>query len=53
MTVSTCCFSRSIAPTACLIRRFPSKRNGFVTIPIVSAPASFDTSATTGAAPLP
>mmetsp|Transcript_20021 Transcript_20021/g.28495 ORF Transcript_20021/g.28495 Transcript_20021/m.28495 type:complete len:225 (+) Transcript_20021:375-1049(+) len=53
MTVSTCCFNRSIASSACLILRAPSKRNGFVTMPTVNAPLSLEISATTGAAPLP
>mmetsp|Transcript_23573 Transcript_23573/g.51055 ORF Transcript_23573/g.51055 Transcript_23573/m.51055 type:complete len:356 (+) Transcript_23573:726-1793(+) len=53
ITVSTCCFNRSIAATACLILLFPSNLNGLVTIPMVNAPASLETSATTGAAPLP
>mmetsp|Transcript_12712 Transcript_12712/g.23828 ORF Transcript_12712/g.23828 Transcript_12712/m.23828 type:complete len:267 (+) Transcript_12712:2805-3605(+) len=53
ITVSTCSFNLLIACTACVILLFPSKRNGLVTIPIVNAPASLATSATTGAAPLP
>mmetsp|Transcript_10208 Transcript_10208/g.15101 ORF Transcript_10208/g.15101 Transcript_10208/m.15101 type:complete len:261 (-) Transcript_10208:545-1327(-) len=53
MTVSTCSFSLVIASTACLIRRFPSNLKGLVTMPIVRAPESIATSATTGAAPEP
>jgi hypothetical protein len=39
--------------SACFIRRRPSNRNGLVTIPTVSAPASRAICATTGAAPVP
>mmetsp|Transcript_5480 Transcript_5480/g.10448 ORF Transcript_5480/g.10448 Transcript_5480/m.10448 type:complete len:283 (+) Transcript_5480:438-1286(+) len=53
ITVSTFCLSRSIASTACLILRFPSNANGFVTIATVNAPLSLAISETTGAAPLP
>ena len=50
---STCADRRSIPSIACLRRRPPSKPNGLVTIPMVSAPTLFATSATTGAAPVP
>src|SRR4051794_18970169 len=53
MRVSTLDFSSSAAFSAMSLRRLPSKLNGFVTTPIVSAPASFASSATTGAAPEP
>mmetsp|Transcript_6767 Transcript_6767/g.13954 ORF Transcript_6767/g.13954 Transcript_6767/m.13954 type:complete len:223 (-) Transcript_6767:320-988(-) len=50
---STWFFSWSIAPSACRIRRIPSKENGFVTTPTVRQPAALAASATTGAAPEP
>mmetsp|Transcript_20233 Transcript_20233/g.47079 ORF Transcript_20233/g.47079 Transcript_20233/m.47079 type:complete len:335 (-) Transcript_20233:472-1476(-) len=53
ITVSTFSLSRSMAPTACFMRRLPSKTKGFVTMPTVRHPASLATSATTGAAPDP
>src|SRR6185312_16391086 len=44
----------SVIPlSACFIRRRPSKRNGLVTMPTVSAPVSRAIWATTGAAPVP
>mmetsp|Transcript_19069 Transcript_19069/g.50140 ORF Transcript_19069/g.50140 Transcript_19069/m.50140 type:complete len:216 (+) Transcript_19069:1141-1788(+) len=42
-----------MASFACCMRLRPSKPNGLVTTPTVSAPMSLDTSATTGAAPEP
>mmetsp|Transcript_15930 Transcript_15930/g.20846 ORF Transcript_15930/g.20846 Transcript_15930/m.20846 type:complete len:213 (-) Transcript_15930:649-1287(-) len=53
ITVSTDLRNRSIASVACFILLRPSNKNGLVTIPTVSAPHSFATSAMTGAAPLP
>ena len=53
MSVSTLALSCSAAFSAMSLRRLPSKLNGFVTTPIVSAPRSFAISATTGAAPEP
>eukprot|EP01033_Poteriospumella_lacustris_P016981 gene16980-gene17726 len=53
ISVSTSSRSRSIAPSACCIRRRPSNANGFVTTPTVRAPASRAISATMGAAPDP
>ena len=45
---------RSRMPSSACWRRFaPSKENGFVTTPMVSAPCSRATSATMGAAPVP
>ena len=43
----------STPDSAWVIRRFPSKLNGFVTTPIVRAPTSLATLATTGAPPVP
>ena len=51
--VSTCLRSSSMAFRACVIRRFPSKANGLVTIPMVKHPISLAIRATTGAAPEP
>mmetsp|Transcript_37092 Transcript_37092/g.54524 ORF Transcript_37092/g.54524 Transcript_37092/m.54524 type:complete len:219 (-) Transcript_37092:569-1225(-) len=53
ITVSTAFFNRSIPSFACFILLLPSNANGFVTMPTVSAPHSFATSLTTGAAPVP
>ena len=50
---STCDLRRSMAASACRIRRAPSNVNGFVTTPTVRHPAFFAASATTGAAPEP
>ena len=51
--VSTCLRISAIPMSAWRIRFRPSKANGLVTIPTVSAPASLASSATTGAAPVP
>ena len=52
--VSTCSRRRSMPSTAWRMRWVPSKSNGLVTTPTVSAPTScLETSATTGAAPVP
>ena len=51
--VSTLALSSSAAFSATSLRRAPSKLNGLVTTPIVSAPCSLAISATTGAAPEP
>src|ERR1035437_668745 len=51
--VSTLALRPSAARSATSLRRTPSKLNGLVTMPIVSAPSSFAISATTGAAPEP
>ncbi len=51
--VSTLAFSSSADFSATSLRLLPSKLNGLVTTPIVSAPASFAISATIGAAPEP
>ena len=53
MTVSTSRARSSTPLSAWSARRVPSNANGFVTIPIVSAPTSRATRATTGAAPVP
>ena len=55
MTISVSTFSLTIwMPfSACMARRRPSKVNGRVTTPMVSAPSPLATSATTGAAPVP
>mmetsp|Transcript_44920 Transcript_44920/g.95562 ORF Transcript_44920/g.95562 Transcript_44920/m.95562 type:complete len:307 (-) Transcript_44920:95-1015(-) len=53
MRMSTCCWSSSIASSAWVMRRRPSKRKGLVTMPTVRHPACFASSATTGAAPEP
>jgi hypothetical protein len=53
MRVSTSSASASMPFSACCRRREPSKPNGFVTIPTVSAPSSRAIRATTGAAPVP
>ena len=53
MRVSTFSFSRWIPCSACTARRRPSKENGRVTTPIVSAPTPLAISATTGAPPVP
>ena len=53
MRVSTYLRSSSAAAWATAARRFPSNSNGLVTMPIVSAPRSLATFATTGAAPEP
>src|SRR5690349_17095620 len=53
MSVSTAAFSSARPCSACLRRLFPSKRNGFVTTPTVSAPDCLATSATIGAPPVP
>ena len=53
ISVSTSPESSSIPFSACLARRVPSKPNGLVTMPTVSAPTSRAMRATTGAAPVP
>ncbi len=55
ITISVSTFSLSfwIPASACTERRRPSKANGRVTTPMVSAPSDFATSAITGAAPVP
>ncbi len=51
--VSTCLRISAMPISACRIRFFPSKRNGFVTMPMVSAPRSRAIAAMIGAAPVP
>ena len=55
ITISVSSLSRrlSIPCSACCERFRPSKPNGFVTTPTVSAPSSRPSSATTGAPPVP
>ena len=53
ISVSTCALSSSAAFSAISLRRAPSKLNGLVTTPMVSAPLSLAIWATTGAAPEP
>ena len=53
MIVSTFSFSFAMPDSACTERRRPSKPNGRVTTPIVSAPICLAISATTGAPPVP
>ena len=53
ISVSTRSFKFTIPASAWFIRRLPSKENGLVTTPTVSAPASRAHSATMGAAPVP
>ena len=53
MSVSTWALSSSAAFSATSLRLLPSKVNGLVTTPMVSAPDSFAIWATTGAAPDP
>ena len=55
MTISVSTFSRIfwMPFSACTARRRPSKPNGRVVIPIVSAPAALAISATTGPPPVP
>ena len=53
MSVSTTSASASMPAVAVASRRLPSKPNGFVTMPTVSAPSSRLMRATTGAAPVP
>ena len=53
MSVSTSLRSRSMPISACDALRLPSKPNGLVTTPIVSAPRDRATFATTGAPPVP
>ena len=54
ISVSTCSRRRSIPSSAWRLRWEPSKSNGLVTTPTVSAPTScLATSAITGAAPVP
>ena len=53
MSVSTSSASALMPASAACRRREPSKPNGFVTMPTVSAPSSRATRATTGAAPVP
>ena len=50
---STYCFSSARPSSAEFILFFPSKVNGFVTIPTVNAPSSFAIFANIGAAPVP
>ena len=52
-SVSTFDASSSIPNSACSARFLPSKPNGRVTTPTVSAPSSRASSAMTGAAPVP
>ena len=53
ISVSTSPASASMPSSAAFMRREPSKPNGLVTMPTVSAPSSRATRATTGAAPVP
>ncbi len=53
MSVSTFSFRRCTPASACTERRRPSKLNGRVTTPMVSAPMLRASSAMTGAAPVP
>ena len=53
MIVSTFSFSFWMPVSACTERRRPSKPNGRVTTPIVSAPICLAISATSGAPPVP
>ena len=53
ISVSTSSASAATPCSACCIRREPSKPNGFVTMPTVSASSSRAMRATTGAAPVP
>jgi hypothetical protein len=53
ISVSTAFSSRSMPSSANRRRRLPSKRNGLVTTPTVSAPISRATCAMIGAAPVP
>ena len=53
ISVSTSFASSSTPMSACSPRRAPSKANGLVTMPTVSAPTSRAMRATTGAAPVP
>jgi hypothetical protein len=53
ISVSTSFLSAAIPSSACVERRRPSKVKGRVTTPMVRAPSSFATSATSGAAPVP
>ena len=53
MIVSTLSFRFAMPWSACTERRRPSKPNGRVTTPMVSAPSCFAISATTGAPPVP
>ena len=53
MRVSTFSLTIWIPFSACMARRRPSKVNGRVTTPIVSAPSPLAISATTGAPPVP
>ncbi len=50
---STTSLSSSTPVSACSERLLPSRLNGLVTTPTVSAPVSLATSAITGAAPVP
>src|ERR1700689_289659 len=53
ISVSTSARSRSIPASAWTARRLPSKPNGRVTTPMVSAPSERATLATTGGPPVP
>ena len=53
MRVSTFSLRRWMPASACTERRRPSKPNGRVTTPMVSAPSALAISAMTGAAPVP
>ena len=53
MSVSTFSFSFWMPFSACTERRRPSKPNGRVTTPMVSAPTALAISATIGAPPVP
>ena len=53
ISVSTSLRSFSMPDSACTTRRLPSKPNGLVTTPMVSAPSDRATFATTGAPPVP
>ncbi len=53
ISVSTRCCSPTMPSSADFCRLAPSKRNGLVTTPMVSAPDCRAISATTGAAPVP
>ena len=53
ISVSTCLASSATPSSAWRARRVPSKPNGLVTMPTVSAPISRAIRATTGAAPVP
>ena len=53
MSVSHSARRAAMPSSACCARRRPSKENGRVTTPMVSAPSDLETLATTGAPPVP